>query len=304
MVDAANARVEAKRQTERKRQELLEVHARAPVDLKSLETDPQFHYVENKTKGLGVVPMQGRSVYVEDVEFEGENFKVVWAPVLKVNENGKLSAHVVGVVPGAAGHENDQPAAEQYFKHINDELSDAAIKTGFEVALLTIPEIKALRAARAAKALKNAERAAELEEVAMQARKATAADAEKALFGHNEYVVADTAKAGKVKESLEAFYKAKAPKGASIKWVDNVPGGRNGLINTETGEILLSKDLLIKYPQLADGVLVEELQHFHQLQSRGWIGRALTAEENALLEKEVVQRMQRSGFKIFDPRRP
>lgn len=123
------------------------------------------------------------------------------------------------------------------------------------------------------------------------------------LFGHNEYVVVDPAKAAKVRESLEKFYKANAPKGATIRWVDNVPNGRKGMIDTITGDILLDKDLLARYPHLADGVLVEELQHFHQLKSRGWFGRALDEAENKLMEDEVVERIRRSGFEIFDPAR-
>jgi hypothetical protein len=123
------------------------------------------------------------------------------------------------------------------------------------------------------------------------------------LFGSNEYAVADAAKAAKVRQALEAYYKENAPPGASIKWVDNVPGGRNGLINTQTGEILLSNELRTQFPHLAEGTLVEELQHFHQLQARGWLGRNVTGAEEALLEQEVVQRMQRSGFKIFDTRK-
>jgi hypothetical protein len=136
-------------------------------------------------------------------------------------------------------------------------------------------------------------------------RRSPGASAPSRLFGHNEYVVGDAALAARVKQGLEAYYKRHAPKGATIRWVDNVPGGRNGYIDTVTGDIRLSKDLLTpKYRHLADGVLVEELQHFQQLHSRGWIGRNLTAAENALLEQEVVRRMQCSGFRIFDPRRP
>ena len=123
------------------------------------------------------------------------------------------------------------------------------------------------------------------------------------LFGHNEYVVVDSAHAAKVRQGLEAYYKQRAPRGATIKWVDNVPGGRNGYFDTVTGEIRLSTELLApQYRHLAEGVLIEELQHFHQVQSRGWFGRKLTSTENMLLEKEVVQRIQRSGFKIFDSR--
>ena len=125
------------------------------------------------------------------------------------------------------------------------------------------------------------------------------------LFGHNEYVVADAAHAARVRQGLEAYYRQHAPPGATIRWVDNLPGGRNGALNTRTGVIELSNDLLTpQYRHLADGVLMEELQHFHQLQSRGWIGRNLTAAEQALIEREVVQRIERSGFRIFDPRRP
>ena len=79
----------------------------------------------------------------------------------------------------------------------------------------------------------------------------------------------------------------------------------NGSFDTVTGDIRLSNDPLTpQYQHLADGVLVEELQHFHQLQSRGWVGRHLTAAEITLIEQEVVQRIQRSGFRIYDPRRP
>ncbi|MFO0967461.1 MAG: hypothetical protein U0793_18030 [Gemmataceae bacterium] len=124
------------------------------------------------------------------------------------------------------------------------------------------------------------------------------------LFGHNEYEVANAAQAARVRRALEAYYNQYAPPGATIRWVDNVPGGRNGFLDTVTGDIRLSNDLLINYPHWAEGLLMEELQHFHQLQSRGWIGRALTDTEEALIELQVVRRMRRSGFRIFDPRRP
>jgi hypothetical protein len=119
------------------------------------------------------------------------------------------------------------------------------------------------------------------------------------LFGHNEYVVADAAHATRVRQGLEAYYRRHAPPGATIRWVDNVPGGRNGFLDAVTGDIRLSSDVLSRYPHLADGLVMEELQHFHQLQSRGWIGRNLTGAENALIEHEVVKRIQRSGFRIF-----
>jgi hypothetical protein len=82
-----------------------------------------------------------------------------------------------------------------------------------------------------------------------------------------------------------------------------VPKDGNGYLDTVSGKILLSKDLLTpKYERIADGALVEELHHFHQVRSRGWLGRELTDDEIALLEREVVRRMLRSGFRIFDGR--
>ena len=62
-------------------------------------------------------------------------------------------------------------------------------------------------------------------------------------------------------------------------------------------------DVRLRFSHLADGLLVEELHHFHQLRSRGWLGRGLTWAEKQLLEAEVTQRMRRSGFREFDPRR-
>lgn len=48
--------------------------------------------------------------------------------------------------------------------------------------------------------------------------------------------------------------------------------------------------------------MMEELHHFHQLYTKGWLGRSLTEEEHTVLESEVVRRLIKSGLEIFDPR--
>jgi len=53
---------------------------------------------------------------------------------------------------------------------------------------------------------------------------------------------------------------------------------------------------------LHDGYLMEELQHFHQLHNRRWLGRILTPVEKQLIEDEVVGRLLKSGLEIFEPR--
>jgi predicted RecA/RadA family phage recombinase len=117
------------------------------------------------------------------------------------------------------------------------------------------------------------------------------------LFGHNEYVVADAAKAAKVKSGLMDFYKKHG--GVDVIYVDDaLLLGRNGSLDTTNGDIWISKGLRDKYPGLVEGTIMEELQHFHQLKSRGWFGRELTKAEHDLLERDVVQRLLRSGLTI------
>jgi len=119
------------------------------------------------------------------------------------------------------------------------------------------------------------------------------------LFGRNEYKVVDDVLAGKVKNGLLDFYNKNGGRG--IRYVDDaLLTGRNGALNTKTGEILISKGLRDKYPHLLEGTILEELQHFHQLKARGWFGRSLTQAEHDLLESEVVRRLLRSGLEIFE----
>jgi hypothetical protein len=122
------------------------------------------------------------------------------------------------------------------------------------------------------------------------------------LAGHNEYVIADAAKAARVKEVLMGFFTRNSPNPV-IKWVrDLVVDGvkRDAVLDTVTGEILIEEALKdAKYAHLVEGYLIEELQHFHQVFTKGLFGRALTAAEQSLLESEVVQRILKSGFQIF-----
>jgi len=124
------------------------------------------------------------------------------------------------------------------------------------------------------------------------------------LFGHNEYIVRDRDKVEKVKQGLLDFYYMHADK-PRIRCVDNLTvGGRKGtaVIDTETGLIQLDRSLLDpKWRHLHDGYLLEELHHFHQLYTRGWLGRPLTEAEHELIENEVVRRLLKSGLEIFDP---
>jgi len=118
------------------------------------------------------------------------------------------------------------------------------------------------------------------------------------LFGHNEYKVVDATKFAKAKKGLLEFYKKHG--GPGIVYVDDaVLRGRNGALDTMDGTIHISKTLRDKYPHLVEGTILEELQHFHQLKSRGWFGRTLTQAEHDLLEYEVIQRLLRSGLEIF-----
>ncbi len=117
------------------------------------------------------------------------------------------------------------------------------------------------------------------------------------LFGWYEYVVANATKATAAQKELLQFYKTHA-KNPSIEWVANIPGNKNGYIDTVTGKIFLNKALQEeKYAHLAAGVEIEELLHFKQLYDRGWIGRQLTKAESNELEKEVVGLIKYSGFK-------
>jgi hypothetical protein len=119
------------------------------------------------------------------------------------------------------------------------------------------------------------------------------------LFGHNEYKVIDEVLAGKVRKGLKDFFDRNG--GAGISYVDDaLLEGRNGAFNTVTGEIWISRELRDRYPHLVEGTIMEELQHFHQLKTRGWFGRELTQAEHDLLEYEVVERQLRSGLAIHE----
>ncbi|HLN27889.1 MAG TPA: hypothetical protein VK395_09100, partial [Gemmataceae bacterium] len=121
------------------------------------------------------------------------------------------------------------------------------------------------------------------------------------LLGHNEYAVSDAAKGAKTKQALLDYYK-KYAKNPSIEPVEGMAGAQ---IDTVSGKIKIGREVLDKYPHLADGYLVEELRHFQVLQQQKMVGRVLTAAEAAALEKDIVDFMARpeSGFKVFDPRK-
>jgi hypothetical protein len=109
--------------------------------------------------------------------------------------------------------------------------------------------------------------------------------------------------ASRVKKQLTEYY-FKHADNAAIDYVDNLMADgvrRTAFIDTVTGRIKLDKSLLDpKWSHLHDGYLMEELQHFHQLHSRGWLGRILSPAENILIENEVVRRLLKSGLAIFN----
>lgn len=109
----------------------------------------------------------------------------------------------------------------------------------------------------------------------------------------------DAAKAARTKQSLLDYYKKHAPN-RSIEVVEGISGAQ---IDTVTGKIKIGREVIDNHPDLADGYLVEELRHF-QVLHQNMLGRAMTAAEEAALEKDIVQYMARaeSGFKVFDPR--
>lgn len=125
-------------------------------------------------------------------------------------------------------------------------------------------------------------------------------DVVRGLFGNYEYKVADPAKAFAFKASLLDFYNRHAER-PSIRWVDHVPGDRNGMIDTLTGEILLNNDIQSRFPQLADGAEVEELLHFKQLSERQLLGRRITGAQERAMENEIEELMVQNGFEVFDP---
>ncbi|HVA46134.1 MAG TPA: hypothetical protein VNH11_07150 [Pirellulales bacterium] len=110
----------------------------------------------------------------------------------------------------------------------------------------------------------------------------------------------DPVKASAFKQSLLEFYN-KTAKRPSIRWVDNVPGNRNGMIDTVTGEILLNNDIRNRFPQLADGVEVEELLHFKQLSKQQLLGKPIAGAQERAMENEIEGLMTQNGFKAFDP---
>ena len=115
------------------------------------------------------------------------------------------------------------------------------------------------------------------------------------LCGHTEYVVVNPGLADRVKVGLTSFYQRHG--GGVIQFVDDsILKGANGDIDPLTGVIRISKSLRDKWPHLLQGTILEELQHFHQLVSRGWLGRVITKGESCLLEDGVVRRLLRSGL--------
>ncbi|MGH7138685.1 MAG: hypothetical protein ACREHD_23310 [Pirellulales bacterium] len=120
------------------------------------------------------------------------------------------------------------------------------------------------------------------------------------LFGNFEYNVVGPVAASAFKESLLEFYSKNAER-PSIRWVDDVPQNRNGMIDTVTGEILLNNHIRNRFPQLAEGVEVEELVHFKQLSKSELLGQYITALQERAMEDEIEGLMTQNGFKVFDP---
>jgi RHS repeat-associated protein len=114
------------------------------------------------------------------------------------------------------------------------------------------------------------------------------------LFGHTEYVIADADLAMSVQSSLLNDYAKNAPD-PGIDIVDDL--FENAFIDTVTGRIKLSGDLVENYPHLIDGAVTEELFHFLQLQAKNLIGKKLTPAQSVKMEAEVVLLMLNSGFK-------
>lgn len=131
-------------------------------------------------------------------------------------------------------------------------------------------------------------------------RQGSLLDVVRGLFGNYEYKVADPAKAFAFKASLLDFYNRNAER-PSIRWVDHVPGDRNGMIDTVTGEILLNNDIQSRFPQLADGAEVEELLHFKQLAERQLLGKRITGAQERAMENEIEELLTQNGFEVFDP---
>ncbi len=116
------------------------------------------------------------------------------------------------------------------------------------------------------------------------------------LFGSSEYVIGDANTAMSTQNSLLRNYAANAPNPG----IDIVEGlTQNAHIDTVSGRISLSSDLVQNYPNLIDGTVTEELFHFQQLQANGLLGCSVTAAQAQTMESEVVNLMLNSGFKTF-----
>jgi hypothetical protein len=158
---ALQAEAEArKRMSDYRRQQLREMHARIKLDLQDAEA------VTRLVKEGG---FWGTWARAEDVEFEGENFKLIWVFGGNDPSTNRPTVVVGAAVPAPRGAESDRAAAQEWFDHRNEELKSAAFTTLKEVAILAVPEIWALRAARN---VRSAARAAEVERAAIQGERA------------------------------------------------------------------------------------------------------------------------------------
>ena len=159
-LDFLEAEVEtefAARRTEVRRFGLEREHQKVRANLKELNA------ISKKDQSLRLVlneKQPGYSVYVEDVQVDGENFKVVWAPAGTDPQSGELVAKVVGVVPAEVGSDGDKAAAQSYFDKVRDAYIDAAGKTVGEAVTLAFGAIQTMRAAAAAARARDLARAA------------------------------------------------------------------------------------------------------------------------------------------------
>jgi RHS repeat-associated protein len=115
------------------------------------------------------------------------------------------------------------------------------------------------------------------------------------LLGHTEYIIGDADKALQSQRELLEFYAANADNPG----IDIVEGLiPNGTIDTVSGRISISGDLIDRFPHLVDGVINEELWHFKQLYDGGLYGKTVSPKVSARFEAEIVDAMLGSGFRI------
>lgn len=130
----------------------------------------------------------------------------------------------------------------------------------------------------------------------LAAQKAAANRGRTTLAGHFEYVIADGGRATQVQNALVRYYN----RHADNPGIDIVQGLGGARIDTVSARIQLGSDVVERFPHLIDGYVTEELFHFHQIHTRGILGRELIGNEGRVLEDEVVGRMLRSGFRKLE----